>query len=69
MAYQYDVYLSYPRQGVIAHWISEFFLPLLQLNLDTELERSPDIFSTARVWRSAASGRHTFKAPLHNRDA
>lgn len=44
MAYEYDIFLSYPRQGSVGIWVHQHFLPLLQESLDGQLADSPKIF-------------------------
>jgi TIR domain len=43
MAYQYDVFLSYPH-GFIEQWVKQHFLELFRWHLSTALGRKPEIF-------------------------
>ena len=44
MAYEYDIFLSYPRKGQVCPWVHNHFLPLLRECLDSHLENEPRIF-------------------------
>ena len=44
MAYEYDIFLSYPRKGQVCPWVYNHFLPLLRNCLDSHLEQEPRIF-------------------------
>lgn len=48
MAYKHDVFLSYYHEGIIADWVSEHFLPALQLFLNLTLPRQSSIFFDRR---------------------
>ncbi len=55
MAYEHDIFLSYPRQGQVGQWVHEHFLPELQACLDGQLAQAPRIFvdvaqPTGVVW-------------------
>ena len=43
MAYQYDIFLSYPN-GFILSWVTDSFLPFLKWHLEGSLGRPPDVF-------------------------
>jgi len=44
MAYKHDVFISYRRNSETLAWISEHFVPLLEVRIDFELGRKPAIF-------------------------
>ena len=44
MAYEYNVFLSYPRKGQVCPWVHNHFLPLLRDCLDSRLQEEPRIF-------------------------
>ena len=44
MAYEYDVFLSYPREGQVYQWVKIHFFPLLRDCLGSRLEQAPRIF-------------------------
>ena len=44
MAYDYDVFLSYPRGGHVCAWVHNHFLPLLLEGLRNRLKHTPRIF-------------------------
>jgi hypothetical protein len=44
MAYEYDVFLSYPRCPPVGNWVHEHFSELLRLWLTQSLGREPAIF-------------------------
>src|SRR6478609_2128376 len=44
MSYQHDIFISYRRNSETYVWIMEHFVPLLQLRVELELGRKPDIF-------------------------
>lgn len=43
MAYQYDIFLSYPH-GFIEKWVIDNFMPFLKWHLEGSLGRPPEIF-------------------------
>jgi len=55
MSYQYDLFVSYRRNPETRTWIEEHFVPLLELRVGLELDRSVSIFiddniETGRSW-------------------
>ncbi|MBY5685010.1 TIR domain-containing protein [Rhizobium leguminosarum] len=44
MAYQWDIFLSYPRTQYVQPWVDNHFLPLLHDHLDALLPNEPRIF-------------------------
>ncbi|QKV73964.1 TIR domain-containing protein [Amycolatopsis sp. Hca4] len=52
MAYEFDVYLSYSRQGTVPAWLFNHFLPNLSEALTDEMPSDPGIF----VDRNMAAG-------------
>lgn len=44
MAYEYDVFLSYPREGQVCPWVHNHLFPLLRDCLGSRLEQAPRIF-------------------------
>ena len=44
MAYEFDVFLSYPRAGQVGPWVHNHFLPVLRNCLDVHLAYEPRIF-------------------------
>ena len=44
MAYEYDIFLSYPRKGQVSTWVHNHFFPLLRECLDGQLVQEPRIF-------------------------
>jgi hypothetical protein len=44
MAYQHDIFISYRRNPETYLWIIEHFVPLLQVRVEFEIGRKPDIF-------------------------
>jgi hypothetical protein len=55
MAYQYDIFISYRRHPETYAWITEHFVPLLELRVGFELQRKPvtfldDQIETGKSW-------------------
>ena len=44
MDYTHDIFISYRRHNETRDWISEHFVPLLELRVEQELVRKPKIF-------------------------
>jgi len=44
LAYEYDIFLSYPRSGQVGQWVHNHFLPVLRDCLDVQLAEVPRIF-------------------------
>ena len=49
MSYQYDVFVSYKRYPDTHLWITEHFVPLLEVRLAFELNRKPNIFVDSQI--------------------
>ena len=44
MAYEFDIFISYPRAGQVGPWVQNHFLPVLRDCLDVHLADNPRIF-------------------------
>lgn len=49
MDYQYDVFISYRRDGLTRKWIETHFVPLLEHHINLELGRMPEIFIDSQL--------------------
>lgn len=49
MAYQHDIFISYRRYPEARDWITDHFLPLLELRVDFELGRKPNIYVDSQL--------------------
>ena len=49
MDYEYDIFISYRRHAETRAWIEEHFKPLLELRVEQELNRKPDIYLDTRL--------------------
>ncbi len=49
MSYRHDIFISYRRHAETRAWINEHFLPLLELRVEQELGRRPDIYLDTRL--------------------
>ena len=43
MAYEFDIFISYPQKGHVGPWVQNHFLPVLRDSLDAELADAPRI--------------------------
>ena len=48
MAYQHDIFISYRRNPETCVWITEHFVPLLEMRVEFELGRKPKIYVDIR---------------------
>jgi hypothetical protein len=44
MGYEHDIFISYRRNPETLSWLTEHFIPLLELHVELELERKPKIY-------------------------
>lgn len=49
MGYRHDIFISYRRHAETRAWIQEHFVPLLELRVEQELGRRPDIYVDTRL--------------------
>ena len=49
MSYQHDIFISYRRNPETHQWITEHFIPLLELRVELELGRSPAIYLDKQI--------------------
>lgn len=49
MGYAHDIFISYRRHAETLAWINEHFRPLLELRVEQELGRAPDIYIDTRL--------------------
>ncbi len=49
MDYQHDIFISYRRHAETRAWIEEHFKPLLELRVEQELNRRPDLYVDTRL--------------------
>jgi len=49
MSYQYDIFISYRRNPETHLWITEHFVPLLELRVELELGRKPTFYLDNQV--------------------
>lgn len=76
MSYEYDIFISYRRNVEALGWIRDHFLPLLELRVGFELERTPKIFLDVQTevgtsWPTAlgvALGKSRVLMPLWSRN-
>ncbi|MBZ9862302.1 TIR domain-containing protein [Mesorhizobium sp. CA12] len=55
LAYEWDVFISYPRHGQVGTWVSNHFAPVLRECLDSVLPQQPRVFidngiETGVIW-------------------
>ena len=44
MAYEFDIFMSYPRAGQVGPWVQNHFFPVLRDCLEVHLDHNPRIF-------------------------
>lgn len=44
MAYEYDIFMSYPRRSPVGPWVQKYFHPLIETWLGAAMPRKPSIF-------------------------
>jgi hypothetical protein len=49
MSYQYDIFISYRRNEETCSWIRRHFVPLLELRVELELGRKPEIYVDSQI--------------------
>ena len=66
MAYEWDVFVSYPREGQVGRWVHNHFLPLLRDCLESTLPHQPRVFIDAEMPTGGMWPQQLKQALLHS---
>jgi len=66
LAYEWDVFVSYPREGQVGRWVHNHFLPLLRDCLESTLAHQPRVFIDAEMPTGGVWPQQLKQALLHS---